>query len=444
MVRNRLWFFSTFRRWAANNYLGNTFTSSGAQALDDQRLTDATVRFTGQVTERNKLTVHYDRSIKWRGHRPNNWISANINEPISSVVQTTGLNYIGQAKWSSPISNRLLAEASVFTMPVNYNLSFQPDAAPDAVATFDQIRSVFRGVSPRQDTNSARMWTYAGFMSYVTGAHNLKAGFQVRTGDSQELFQTRGDIVQIVSNGVPNSVRLVNNESGHKESGVNTGIYLQDSWTFGRVTLNPGLRYERFTMSIPEQSGGRRPVGAGAPVRRPEGHRQLEHDLAAVRPVVGPDRRRPHRREGRAQPLRSAGRHHHHPAAQPEEHRLPDLPLGRRQRRPAARKPARSRSTVAPARSSPSLGSVDPDLKRPYQWEWNTSVQRQIGSRTSVMLAYFGRKFWDLYTTVNDAVPATCLHPGHHHQSAHQPAVDGLQPGPGHARPGAQRAQDGR
>ncbi len=411
VVRNRLWFFSTFRRWAANNYLGNTFTSSGAQALDDQRLTDATLRFTGQLTERNKLTVHYDRSIKWRGHRPNNWIAANINEPISSVVQTTGLNYIGQAKWSSPISNRLLAEASVFTMPVNYNLSFQPDAAPDAVATFDQIQSVFRGVSPRQDINSARMWTYAGFMSYVTGAHNLKAGFQVRTGDSQELFQTRGDIVQIVSNGVPNSVRLVNNESGHKEV-RRQHRHLPP----GLVDLRPRHAQPRPALRalhhVDSRADGRgRPLGAGARVRRPEEHRQLEHHLAALRHVVGRDGRRPHRRQGRAQPLRPPGRHHHHPAAQPEEHRVPDLPVGRRQRRSAgAERRDRLRTLHRFAAAQPRLRSIPTSSGR-IQWEWNASVQRQIGGRTSVMLAYFGRKFWDLYTTVNDAVPASAYTP---------------------------------
>src|SRR5437867_10117381 len=31
--RDRVWFFSTFRRWSANNFLGNTFTSTGAQAI---------------------------------------------------------------------------------------------------------------------------------------------------------------------------------------------------------------------------------------------------------------------------------------------------------------------------------------------------------------------------------------------------------------------------
>ena len=406
VMQNRLWFFSTFRRWAANNYLGNTFTSTGAQALDDQRITDATLRFTGQLTQRNKLTVHYDRNVKWRGHRPNNWITANINEPISSVVQTTGLNYIGQAKWSSPISDRLLAEASVFTLPVNYNLSFQPDAAPDEVATFDQVQSVVRGVSPRQDINTARMYTYAGFMSYVTGAHNLKAGFQVRTGWSQELFQSRGDIVQILNNGSANSVRLVNNESGHKESGVNTGIYLQDSWTFGRITLNPGVRYERFTMTIPEQA-----AAAGRWV----GARQFAEQKNIVNwNTVSP-------RFGMSWDLMGDGR----TALKAGISRYDRLaganlvqPLNQKnisfQTCPWAdgngnlfaetTEIAFDRCTGS---LTPSLGFVEDGLKRPYQWEWNVSVQRQIGGRTSVMLAYYGRKFWDLYTTVNDAVPST-------------------------------------
>lgn len=400
---DRLWFFSTFRRWAANNYLGNTFTATGAQALDDQRITDATLRLTGKLNEKNKLTLHYDRSIKWRGHRPNNWIGASINDPISSVVQTTGLNYIGQLKWSSPISNRLLAEASVFTLPVNYNLSFQPDAAADAVATFDQIRSHITGVSPRQDTNTARMYTYAGFMSYVSGAHNFKVGLQVRTGESQELFETRQDIVQVVSNGVPNSVRLVNNPSGHKESGVNTGFYVQDSWTFGRVTINPGLRFERFTMSIPQQSAG---AGRWVPAREfAEQSNLVNWNTLSPRFGIAWDvfgNGSTAVKGGLSKYDRLAGITIIQPlngkniAFQtcPWTDSNADL-------RAQEAEIAFSRCTGS---LQPALGYVDPGLKRPYQWEYNASIQRQIGTRTSVMLAYFGRRFWDLYTTVNDAV----------------------------------------
>ena len=81
---------------------------------------------------------------------------------------------------------------------------------------------------------------------------------------SQELFTMRGDMLQITSNGVANSVRLVNTPSGHNEEGTNTGLYVQDSWRLGRFTLNPGLRYERFVMSIPAQEA---PAGTWVPAR---------------------------------------------------------------------------------------------------------------------------------------------------------------------------------
>lgn len=38
-------------------------------------------------------------------------------------------------------------------------------------------------------------------------------------------------------------------------------------------------------------------------------------------------------------------------------------------------------------------------------------LQRQIGSGTSVMVGYYGRRFWNLYTTVNDAVPPSAYSP---------------------------------
>lgn len=408
--RDRLWFFSTFRRWSANNYLGNTFTSTGAQAVDDQYLTDITGRLTYQVSKSNKLSLHYDRSIKWRGHRPNNWLGANFNDPISDVVQTTQLNYIGEVKWQSTISNRLLAEASVFTMPVNYTLGFEPDAAPDAIATFDQIRSTISGVSPRMDTNTARMFTYAANLSYVTGSHSLKVGTQVRTGYSQELFTMRGDILQITSNGVPNSVRLVNTPSGHNEEGTNTGLYVQDSWRLGRVTLNPGLRYERFVMSIPAQGA---PAGTWVPAR----------DFAAQNGIVNWNTVSPRlgfswdmfgngetalkggvsrydRLEGvnLVQPLNL-----HNIAFQvcPWADTNNDL--------------VAQTSEIVMARCTgslqPTLGNVDPGLKRPHQWEYTAMVQRQVGRNTSVSVGYYGRRYSDLYTTVNGNVPATAYTP---------------------------------
>jgi hypothetical protein len=408
--RDRLWFFGTFRRWSSNNFLGNTFASTGEQAVDDQHISDATIRLTLQANKTNKFSFHYDRSIKWRGHRPNNWLTASINDPISDVVQTTQNNYIGEIKWSSPISNRLLAEAAMFTMPVNYTLGFEPDAAPDAIATFDQIRSVISGVSPRMDTNTARMFTYAGTVSYVTGSHSLKGGAQVRTGWSQELFTMRGDILQITSNGVANSVRLVNTPSGDKEQAVNSALFVQDSWRLGRWTLNPGIRYERFVISIPAQGA---PAGTWTPAR----------DFAAQDGIINWNTVSP--RLGFSWDVTGDGR----TALKGGISRYDRLeganiiqPLNQRnisfQTCPwtdangdRAAQNAEINFTGCSGSLQPTLGNVDPGLKRPSQWEYTALLQRQIGRVTSVSVGYYGRRFQDLYTTVNAAVPSASYTP---------------------------------
>jgi hypothetical protein len=410
VMKDRLWFFGTFRRWSANNYLGNTFTSTGDQAIDDQHISDATIRVTWQASKRNKVSLHYDRSIKWRGHRPNNWLTASINDPISDVVQTTQQNYIAEMKWASPVTNRLLADAAVFTMPVNYTLGFEPDAAPDTIATFDQIRSVISGVSPRMDTNSARMFTYAGSLSYVTGSHSIKGGAQVRTGWSQELFTIRGDILQITSNEVPNSVRLVNTPSGHREDGTNSALYVEDSWRLGRVTLNPGVRYERFVMSIPAQSA---PAGTWVPAR----------DFAAQDGIVNWNTVSP--RLGMSWDASGDGR----TALKGGISRYDRLegitiiqPLNLRNiafqtcpwsdtNNDLVAQFSEIAFTKCSGSLQPSLGNVDPGLARPHQWEYTVMVQRQIGDNTAVSLGYYGRRFGDLYTTVNAAVPQSAYSP---------------------------------
>ena len=410
IMKDRLWFFGTFRRWSANNYIGNTFALSGAQAIDDQHISDATIRLTTQVGQKNKFSFHYDRSIKWRGHRPNNYIGVSTNDPLSDVVQTTQLNYIGEVKWTSTITNRLLAEGSVFTLPVNYSLGFEPDAAPNAIATYDQTRSAIYNVSPREDHNTARMFTYSGDVTYVTGAHAFKVGTQVRTGWSQELFSTRGDIVQVIVNDKPNSVYLMNTPSGHKESGVNAGIYVQDSWRLGRVTLNPGLRYEKFVMSIPAQSA---PAGTWAPARSfPAQNGIVNWNTLSPRfgfswDVLG---------DGETAVKGGVSRYDR------QEGITIVQPLNQRNiaRETCPWSDANNDLTAQNGEINfakcsgslvPSLGQVDPNLKRPHQWEYTVMVQRQVGKSTSVSVGYYGRRFTDLYTTVNAAVPASAYTP---------------------------------
>jgi hypothetical protein len=349
------------------------------------------VRLTLQANRNNKFSFHFDRSVKWRGHRPNNWLTASINDPISDVVQTTQLNYIGEIKWSSTIGSRLLAEAAMFTMPVNYTLGIRArrragcdrDLRSDQVG--DQRRVAAHGHEQRADVH------LRGNVSYITGEHSLKVGAQVRTGWSQELFTMRGDILQITNNGVANSVRLVNTPSGHKEEGVNSALFVQDSWRLGRWTLNPGVRYERFVMSIPAQGAGRRHVGPARDFAAQDGlvnWNTVSPRLGFSWDVFG---------DGRTALKGGVSRYDRLEGVtiiQP----LNQLNISFRTcpwSDTNGDKNAQNNEIAFASCSGslqPALGNVDSGLKRPHQWEYTAMVQRQIGSNTSVSIGYYGRR----------------------------------------------------
>jgi hypothetical protein len=410
VVRGRMWFIGSARRWAATNYVGNTFTSTGDQAIDDGRLGDITGRLTVQASQRNKLSLMYSRHFNWRGHRPNNWVSVTTSDPISTVQAPMILDYMAEAKWTSTVTSRLLVEAAMFSMPVNYNLVYQPDAAPNALALYDPIRSTMGGVSPREDHDSARMNTYSGNASYVTGSHNFKTGVLVRTGWFEELFFSRGDILHIVNNGVANSVRLINTPSGHLESGVNTGIYVQDSWKLGRLTINPGLRYERFIMSIPAQSV---PAGRWVGARNfPAQNGIVNWNTFSPRfgfawDVFGDGETAIKGGLSRYDRLEGLGIVQ---SLNPRNLSFQTCPWTDNNRDLTAQD---SEIAFASCTGSlnPALGQVDPNLKRPHQLEYTALVQHQLGRTTSVSVGYYGRTFTDLFTTVNAAVPVSAYTP---------------------------------
>ncbi len=80
-------------------------------------------------------------------------------------------------------------------------------------------------------------------------------------------YDINGDLVQLYRNGVPDSVRVYNTPVRANEYlNANLGMFVQDAWTLNRMTLNMGVRFERF-VGQDQGSGGRGgPLCAGAHV----------------------------------------------------------------------------------------------------------------------------------------------------------------------------------
>lgn len=409
--RDKLWFFGTFRRWGANTFVANTFNPDGSQALDDNRLTNTAVRTTWQVTPRNKVNLYYSHGAKWRGHRRGNNPSGTVFvDPIATVVQTNPRNFIAQVKWYSTLTNTLLVEAGAVVMPVDYNLSYQPEVGPTDLAELDIISGVLSGAAPWDTVVTGTMETYAASVSYVPGSHNIKAGMQARGGFFQEAFMVNDDILLRFRDGVPDSVITYNTPVTRRDDlRWELGFYLQDSFTYKRLTLNPGVRFDHASMGWPEQSSA---AGTYAPARTfpavsglvdwnsvvprfgaaydvfGNGKTAIKGSISKYMKMEGTSlvsQVNPNQRASNTRSWTDLNGDH---LAQPNE--------------------------LGPSTGFAGGGAtrrIDPDLNRPYQWEWSVAVDHELMDRLAVSLGYYGRKYYDLYGVVNLAVPSSSYTP---------------------------------
>ncbi len=102
--------------------------------------------------------------------------------------------------------------------------------------------------------------------SYVTGSHSIKTGMQWGFGRFRNDRDVNGDLIQYYQNGVPSSVAVQNTPvTDHEVQNADLGVYVQDSWTRKRLTLNMGVRFEYFNGALAYQEAGQ---GRFVPVRQ--------------------------------------------------------------------------------------------------------------------------------------------------------------------------------
>jgi hypothetical protein len=229
------------------------------------RISQNSVRVTWQATPKHKIAGTY-KVDKWC-NCPSQ-ISATQAPEAARDRRFPRLRQ-EHLEWTSPLTNRLLFEAvgmHLYERWGNMHLRVnggsldnaqQEAAVPQMISVVEQTTGMrYRSLNSFNNT-AVPNYAYRAAMSYVTGTHNVKVGFNRTHGYQQTRTYNFQPVEYRFNNGVPNQVTVWATpfqSRNHLDNDI--GLFVQDRWTMDRVSLGLALRYDYFGSSFPEQSIG--------------------------------------------------------------------------------------------------------------------------------------------------------------------------------------------
>jgi hypothetical protein len=289
IVRDKLWFYLTYREVTAENTVPGVFFNRNAgdptkwtvdfdtsrPAFNDNIDRNGIVRLTWQVSPRNKLTVSHSEQYSRRnadGGGQSTVLGVRTPEAVGLTLYTPG--HIQTASWTSPFTNRLLFEAGWG----NY-LSRYANSAPridgshnDAMISVVEQSPIYGGIANlvyrlhqplQQGFERHQIGTLAQMhasASYIPGQHSFKVGYQGNISHpSQAYFNFTPFIQYRFNNGIPNQLTQTAVFPGTVKLQRNilmTSFYAQDTYTRNRLTLQGGVRYDGIGTSYPDTAAG--------------------------------------------------------------------------------------------------------------------------------------------------------------------------------------------
>jgi len=130
----------------------------------------------------------------------------------------------------------------------NQRWGLDPVGSMDEQRSYDLYTGVWSGTWPESETwrpdLSAQMDGNLFLENFLTGSHEIKFGLSFRTFRQWRLVQQPRDLIKRYWNGIPVQAFLFRDyltDTGWER----LAFYLNDALTFGRLTINLGLRLER-------------------------------------------------------------------------------------------------------------------------------------------------------------------------------------------------------
>jgi hypothetical protein len=446
ILTDKVWFFGMGRYQTNQSYIAGLYfpvdptarvrvEDRTRQAYDPQYLWDTAGRVTVAATPKMRFMGFVDVQKKWWTY----WLASALSSP-ESLGEITWPGRLAQATWSYTATNRLLFEAGG-----NYQVSDdttlpregEPNSGRRIVETGGSLIGpiTYGPFGNIVYDDPQRQRAYRGSMTYVTGSHNLKVGMDLRQGFRTENNLHFADDVQYRTTNLTLNQVTIFAPLGTWTARLNhdLGLYAQDRWTVDRLTINGSVRLEF-------QKESNDPYSVGPSRFLPGRNRSFPGFEVVNWKEVNP-------RVGLAYDLFGNGRtalklSAARGVAQEGINTADALNPARTFATTACAPPYPSECTFRTVNDAPALGGngngepdcdllnpgpngecgpwllpfgspvpftrQDPDTlsgwgKRPWNWEFSTSVQHELTRQLSVSAAYFRRISGNFLVTDNTA-----------------------------------------
>jgi hypothetical protein len=303
IVRDRFWYFGSIRDEGSERTVPGMFANVNAgdpaawtYAADASRpaVVGASYRMTAlrltfQATPRNKFAVFWDEQKPCEGGAApgytgsacrtsgTNEIFAGSTAPPTPSASATSApetaayrdfgNRVNQAKWTAPLTNRLLLEAGYGSYRSRWGgenipgldtsdlIRVQEQCAVSCDANGNIPGLTYRSGNWSSNINWNTQWSAAA--SFVTGAQSIKVGYQgALLFDDRTNFTNSHHLQYRVNNAVPDQITMLIRGYKLRQRVRSDAFYVQEQWTMGRLTLQGALRYDHAWSYYPEQQVG--------------------------------------------------------------------------------------------------------------------------------------------------------------------------------------------
>ena len=284
--QDKLWFYTVYRQVGGERTVPGMFYNKNAgnpnswlvdfdrsqQAFTNSLERQFTIRLTWQATPRNKFNVHWAEQYNDAAYGPGGGTATVTPEASSRVLYIPSRQ--PHASWQSPITGKLLAEAGWGMYQARYRFGMRNDGShnPAMIQRLEQgaaetgipglISRMPRAPGQGGFTHSliGNLASLRASLTYVTGSHNMKFGYQGGFGNPSQTYQSFTQVVQVRTlNGLPNQLTqtiMGGPDTKYVRNLIPTNFYAQDQWTTGRLTVQGGLRYDSLISNYPDQGIG--------------------------------------------------------------------------------------------------------------------------------------------------------------------------------------------